>query len=251
MNTTLDYIESYFQHTLSPDERKSFERKCEQDEAFAQEVAFYVTTRQTLREELLEQKNAQWKEGKEAENLGPVEDMPSIAPVKRTMWQNWITYAAAACLVLAASVYFFEATPSTQKLAANYIDNKYAQISQVMGATLTDSMALGKSAYNNKEYATAALVFAALAEHHPDKSDAKKFAGLSYLQQKNYEVALTQFDELAKMDLHTNPGDFLKAVTLLERNHPGDKQEAKKLLQKVIDEQEDGSHEAQEWIKKL
>ncbi|HYK47506.1 MAG TPA: tetratricopeptide repeat protein [Parafilimonas sp.] len=251
MNTTLEYIESYFQHTLSPDERKSFEQKCEADEEFAREVAFYVTTRQSLREELLEQKHTEWKEGREAENLAAVQDIPSIAPAKRSILRSWSAYAAAACLVLAASVYLFEATPSTQKLAANYVNDNYSEISQQMGADLKDSMALGKSAYNDKQYDKAGQVFDAFGKDHPDISDAKKLAGLSYLKQKNYDAALTQFDELAKMDLHINSGDFLKAVTLLERNNPGDKEEAKKLLQKVIDGQEDGSDKAQEWIKKL
>jgi len=259
MNTTLEYIESYFQQTLNPEERKLFEARCEQDEAFAQEVAFYVTTRQALREELVAQKQVQWKEEKNAEEEKHTEEeksieeeLPSLARAKRSVLRTWGAYAAAACLVLAASVYLFEATSSPRKLAGVYIEKNYSQISQEMGNDLKDSMTLGISAYNDKEYDKALQMFTGIEQRDPNDSYAKEYAGLAYLQQKNYNQALQQFDALANMKgLHSNPGDFLKAVALLERNNPGDKEEARKLLQEVKDKNEDGSKEAEEWLKKF
>ena len=82
-------------------------------------------------------------------------------------------------------------------------------------------------------------------------SDAKKYTGLTYLQQGNYDKAIEQFDALSNMKLFSNPGDFLKAVSLLERNSPGDKEAAKKLLQKVANNKEEGSEKAQDWLTKL
>ena len=247
MKATLEYIESYFQHTLNPEERKSFEQKCEQDQEFAQDVAFYLTTRQVLREELLEQKQAQWREEKDT-----LEELPSIAPAKRSVLRSWVAYAAAACLVLAASVYLFETTSSPQKLASTYVDKNYSQLSIEMGGDLKDSIQRGIAAYNNKEYDSALEMFKGVEQGNPEKSYAKQYTGLVYLQMKDYDNALAHFDALSKMPgLQSNPGDFLKAVTLLERNRTGDKEEAKTLLQKVIDEKEEGSKEAEEWIKKF
>ena len=51
--------------------------------------------------------------------------------------------------------------------------------------------------------------------------------------------------------LFSNAGDFLKAVSLIERNGPGDKDAAQKLLQKVVSEKEEGSEKAEELLKKL
>jgi tetratricopeptide (TPR) repeat protein len=247
MNNTLEYIESYFQQRLNEEERRSFETKCEQDEAFAEEVAFYITARQALREELLQQKEAQWKE----ENVSE-EDIPEIAPAKRSIFRSWLPYAAAACLVLAASVYLFEATISPQKFANNYVTKNYSQLSQTMDGDLKDSLQRGIASYNNKEYDKALQMFEGIEKQDPGNSDAKKYAGLAYLQMKNYDKALEQFSDLANMkDLFSNSGDFLKAITLLERNKPRDKEEAQTLLQKVVNENEDGSNDAKELLKKF
>jgi FimV-like protein len=51
--------------------------------------------------------------------------------------------------------------------------------------------------------------------------------------------------------LYSNPGQFYKALALLLRNESGDKDQAKELLQKVIDEDQEGSKMAQEWLEKF
>ncbi|MEJ7680066.1 MAG: hypothetical protein WKG06_19840 [Segetibacter sp.] len=57
MSETLEYIEAYFEKGLSNAERQLFEERCVDDENFAKEVAFYVMSREAIREELTEQKN--------------------------------------------------------------------------------------------------------------------------------------------------------------------------------------------------
>jgi len=247
MPNTLDYIESYFQQTLNDQEKKEFEARCETDEAFAKEVAFYITTRQVLREELLKQKQQQWKD----ENDEQEETSPIISIKRKTTFGRLIAYAAAACLLLAASVYFFEAQTTPKKLAADYIRTNYNNLSQTMDAS-HDSLQLGIAAYNDKDYTMALQLFEGVESRDPSNSDAKKYAGLVYLQQQNYDKAIQQFDELANMKgLFSNPGDFMKAVSLLERNNPGDKEQAKKLLQKVVAEKEEGREKAEEWLKTI
>jgi len=242
---TIDYIDAYFTQQLSAGERTMFEKRCEDDTDFAREVAFYITTRQSLREELLKQKQADWKT-KETE-----EDLPFIHTLKKSFANRWVTYAAAACLVLAASVYLFEANPTPRKLAENYISNTYGTLSQSMSGD-TDSLTLGMAAYNDKNYDRALELFKGVEKNNPANADAKKYTGLTYLQKEEYDNALQQFDALTNMKgLFSNPGDFLKAVTLLERNGAGDKEEAKKLLEKVITEKEEGFEKAAEWEKKL
>ena len=142
---TIEYIDSYFQQTMNADERKVFEKKCEEDNAFAQEVAFYLMTRESLHEELLQQKQSAWR------NKNIIDELPFIPTLKKSFTSRWIAYAAAACLVLAASVYFFETNPSPKKLAENYIKTNYSNLSLTMDAS-RDSLQLGIDAYNNKEY---------------------------------------------------------------------------------------------------
>ncbi|MEO8712601.1 MAG: hypothetical protein ABI405_10785, partial [Parafilimonas sp.] len=207
----------------------------------------YIAAREALREELLKQKAESWK----TEIALQEEAMPVISITKKSTFGKWIVYAAAACLLLAASVYLFEANTSPKALAVNYIKNTYGSLGQTMDAS-HDSIQVGIAAYNNKEYDKALQFFYGVEKVDPANSDAKKYAGLVYLQQKDYNNAVQQFDELANMKgLFSNSGDFLKALALMERNKPGDKEEAKALLQKVVNENETGKKEAEEIIKKF
>ena len=245
---TIEYIDSYFKQTMDAGERHVFEKRCEEDDAFAQDVAFYMMARESLREELLQQKQSAWRT-KNTKNI--IDELPFIPTLKKSLTSRWIAYAAAACLVLAASVYFFEANTSPKKLAENYIRTNYSNLSQTMDAS-HDSLQTGIEAYNNKQYDSALQLFLGVQKNDPLNSDAKKYAGLAYLQKNYYDSALQQFDELANMKgLFGNPGDFLKAVTLIERDKPGDKEMAEKLLQKVVAKKEEGSNKAAEWQKKL
>lgn len=242
----MEYIESYFQNTLSNEERAEFEKKCETDELFAKEVAFYLTARQVLREELLAQKQQQWKEVAAEEET---EETPVISISKKSTLLRWVSYAAAACLLIVISVFLFEAQTSTQRLASNYI--KDYDFGVTMDAS-HDSLQLGIQAFQKKDYTKALGYFEGVAERNPTNSEAKINTGLAYLQLNNYENALQEFDEVAKMEgLFYNPGEFLKAVALIKRNKTGDEAAAKTLLQKVVNENKGGSEEAKEWLKKF
>ena len=73
---TIEYIDSYFQQTMDTGERRVFEKRCEEDEAFAQEVAFYLASRESLREELLSQKQSAWR----TRNI--IDELPFIPTLK-------------------------------------------------------------------------------------------------------------------------------------------------------------------------
>ena len=245
----MEYIESYFQNTLIYEERAEFEKRCETDESFAREVAFYLTAREVLREELLAQKQQQWKEVTVEKETATEEEAPVISISKKSTLLRWVTYAAAACLLLIISVYLFEAQTSAQRLASNYI--KDYDFGVTMDAS-HDSLQLGIQAFQKEDYTKALGYFEGVAERNPTNSDAKINAGLAYLQLNNYDKALQEFDEVAKMEgLFYNPGDFLKAVALIKRDEPGDEAAAKALLQKVVNENKGGNEEAKEWLKKF
>jgi tetratricopeptide (TPR) repeat protein len=245
MADTLEYIDAYFQQTLNDDERKAFEKRIENDEAFAEEVAFYVASRQAIREKLLEQKTNQWK------HFVTTDETISSAPPKKIFSiRSFIPYAAAACLLLAVVIYFLQQPASPKELATNYVKNNYTQLSQTMDAS-KDSLQLGIAAYNKKEYNNALPLFQGVYERHNNNTDALKYAGLVYLVTERYDEAITRFDTLANIyGLYSNPGLFLKAVTLMQRNKQGDKEKAKQLLEQVKDQNLEGSKEAEEWLRK-
>lgn len=244
MKDTIAHIESYFQQALSSDERTVFETRCETDENFAKEVAFYIATRQVMREALLEQKAQAWKEEAVLEERTPV-----IPIDKGRGFTKWIMYAAAACVLLVVAMFLFETQNSPQKLASNYIEKKYSNLSQEMGAN-TDNITKGMDAYNHGNYDSALIYFINAKQTDTANSYLKQYTGLTYFQKKDYDQALKEFDTLSNMQgLQSNPGDFLKAATLLKRNGTGDKEAAKTLLQKVVNEKEEENTEASKLLK--
>lgn len=247
MSETLDYIESYFKQTLSPGQKQRFEEQCVNDNAFAKEVAFYLAHRDVLHEELLQKKQQAWNDKTEAQK-----DAHVIAFTKKKAATKWWTYAAAACLILFVCSYFLVTvlSASPEKLASNYVAKNFTQLSLTMDGS-KDSMQLGLDAYNNKNYDAALAMFTAIQRRQPDNSDAVKNVGVVYLVTLQYDKALEQFTTLSNIPgLYSNAGDFLKAVTLLQRNQPGDKEAAKQLLQIVVKNKEEESEEAKKWLEK-
>jgi hypothetical protein len=245
MKETLEYIDAYFQNTLSPEEKKFFEKRCIEDNDFAQEVAFYVTSRQVIREELLQQKKEQWK--------GSNADYKKIssATIKKINFNAWLPYAAAASVLLAIVLYFFNGNNSPQQLAGTYINQNLMHISLTMDGS-RDSMTQAIEAYNKKDYDKALNLFGTIYNDYPLNTDAKKYEGFVYLIKKDYNKALQEFDELANIKgLYSNPGLFLKALTLLQRNTEGDKEQARQLLKEVVQQNLEGSKEAEKWLKEF
>lgn len=244
MSERIEYIEDYFEGRLDLAERSSFEEKCTADESFAKDVAFYISQRRALREELLRQKRAAWTEGeaRDGRNARP-------APVRKLFARRRWVYPVAASVLLVVVLYFTLYSPSPRRLAADYIERNYGRLSQTMDGG-TDPMQQGIAAYNRGDYNNALQLFRMVSMTRPENNDAVKYQGIVYLRTDDYDKALQEFEELARTKgLISNPGLFLQAVTLLQRNAPGDKEKAKEWLTAVVQQQLDGSKEAAAWLK--
>ncbi len=243
MSETLQYIESYFQNELSHDERLAFENRCTTDQSFAGEVAFYVASRQALKDNLLQNKQKEWVES------SIKDEWKSGSAVRKIYQQPLFRYAAAASVIILVALYL-EITPANpQQLAEDYINLNYQHLGQKMSAA-SDSIELGIAAYNSKDYVKAANIFEVLNNANPGNAELIKYRGLVYLQLNYYDKAIAAFDSLASTkNLHSNPGLLLQAAALLKRGDPGDVETSKLLLQRVIIEDKEGKDEAEKWIK--
>ncbi|HVI47190.1 MAG TPA: hypothetical protein VM802_20095 [Chitinophaga sp.] len=240
MSETLHYIEDYFTGALSPEEKLAFEQRCTSDQAFAQDVAFYISARSMLREELHELKRQQFSLLK-----------PAPAPVKRI--RAIMPYLAAAVIAgvfITLGWWFFFRAPSTQQMATRYIDAHLQQLSVTMHSG-SDSIQSGINAYNNKDYQHATAIFSRLSTQEATAADATRYLGLVYLATGQYDQAIVQFNALMQFPLYANPGPFYKALALMKRNGSGDRQLAKALLEEVRDKQLPGSRQATQWLKNM
>jgi tetratricopeptide (TPR) repeat protein len=209
-------------------------------------VAFYISQRRALKEELLRQKRAAWTEGEARDGLNA-----RPAPVRKLFTRRWLLYPAAASVLLAVVLYLTLYSSSPRTLAKDYIDRQYGQLSHTMDGG-ADAMQQGITAYNSGDYKSALPLFQIDYAIHPENKDALKYQGIVYLRTGDCDKALQEFEELARTPgLISNPGLFLEAVTLLQRNAPGDKEKAKEWLTAVVQQQLDGSKEAAAWLKKF
>lgn len=236
----LEWIDNYFKGQLDAEEKTRFENTVRQDPAFANEVAFYMSS-------ILAAKNASGAE--RLERFRALE--ANRRPIGRVVSLNRIWWASAAAVVLVVSIVLFNRPADVSKLAANYVNEKYTTLGVEMGIS-ADQLQQGVEAYNHQQYAQARTLFDQVIGREPSNSEAIRNSGLASLQLKQYDVALSKFEELAALKgLYANPGKFLQALTLIKRNEAGDMQKARSLLKQVTDENLEGKATAEKWLRTL
>ena len=249
MENYTEYIDDYFAGNLNPEDRKNFENQMQQDKNFAAEVAFYLAAKQALREELANEKK-EWFRELASRNV----DL-SVKTRSAQVRKMWVYRLAAAAVFVgvvffAWSLFFRPSTASPNALADKYISTELENRPVTMGAK-EDSMQTGLRLYNEKQYNNALLQFEQIIQRDTANYKAKEYAGVSSLMLGNYDKALAYFQQLATYTRnYSNWGIFYEALTLMKRNHPGDKEQARKLLKQVSDNDLDGKKTADQWLDK-
>jgi tetratricopeptide (TPR) repeat protein len=239
----LEFIENYFNGINDDAQTQLFEKKIMEDASFAEEVAFYISANETIKQQLQEEKKQRFRE---------IYDQQKVISINQPVRNMWKYMAAASVIVAVVLITWFVSgnKNSPQQLADKYIQQNFQTLSITMGNR--DSVQAGLNLFNSKKLTQSLSMFESIAKNNPANSDAKRYAGIVSLRMNNYDKALEYFTMLATdTSLYSNPGKFYEAVTLLKRNKDGDKETAKLLLQQVRDENLEGKSEAEEWLKKF
>jgi tetratricopeptide (TPR) repeat protein len=238
----LDYIDDYFKGARSASKTLEFEQRLEEDPLFAEEVAFYLSAMQVLREEARTEKTERFRAIYE-EHRTPVRTMRP--------WAKIISYATAAAVLAGVllTVYLFFLSPaSKQQMADNYIQQNFATLDVKMGGL--DSLEMAKDLYNRGRYTEALAVLDVLVRHDDAKKAAFEYAGITSLRLKQYDKALQLFGQMALRKGYDNAAVFYQALTLMKRNKGEDLATAKTLLQKIVDEDLPQKEVAEKWLEK-
>ena len=175
------------------------------------------------------------------------QEVVRYVPVRKMVY-----YIAAAAVVVGIvfGVYFFTGKSSPQQFAAQYEKDHMVTLPVTMGGHI-DSLQTGVRLFNDGKISESLVLFEKITQTDTAIFDAKVYAGIAALRLKEYEKALTYFEKLEIYSgLYANPAPILQAVTLMERNQPGDAAKAKQLLQKIVAHDLEGKEFAQEWLKK-
>ena len=246
----IDYseiIEGYFNNTLSKDEVGKFEQMLAENQSFAQEVAFYISAKQVLKEQLVIEKKERFKWLLSEDNSLMIN--PDRVRVKK-LWVYRSLAAAAVILILISSWYLFYSKPlRVEQTADRYIKQDLSNLPVSMGTTM-DSLQQGLKLYNEGNLNSSLKLFESITMRDTSNYSAIKYSGIIYLRLANYEKALAYFQQLAKYPLYSNPATFYQALTLMKRNQSGDKPKARLLLQQVVNNNLEGKQTAMQWLDK-
>ena len=242
----LEYIEAYFKEELTLEKKKEFEQRITADPVFAEEVAFYLSSKQAIAAVVVEQRErfrevyTEYKQGSHAEKQQPT--------LIRKLWP-W----AAAAAVLAGIIFSWNTwlrSPSAQELADKYAKENFQTLPVTMG-NKEDSLQKGLRLYNEGRMEEALKQFESMALNDTSFVEAKKYAGIVSLRLGQYDKAINYFSQLENYtQLYSNPGKFYHAITLMKRNHSGDTERARRLLQLVVENDLEGKASAEQWLKK-
>ncbi|MCW3117477.1 MAG: hypothetical protein JWM28_1559 [Chitinophagaceae bacterium] len=241
----LDYMDSYFNSEASLAKKVEFEKKIAEDPAFAEELAFYLSVKQLAREQS-EEKKKRFKE------LYEQYKQEGHSTRQITLVRKFWPYLAAAAII--AGIFFgmhvFFKPASPQQLADKYVQEHFQTLGVTMGDK-EDSLQAGLRWYNEGRLNEALVQFESIANRDASSFEAKKYLGIVYLRLEQYDKAISCFLQLEKYtQLYANPGKLYLALTLLKRNQPGDKQQAKDLLQQVLQFDLEGKETAKQLLNK-
>jgi predicted Zn-dependent protease len=166
-------------------------------------------------------------------------------------WLRRAVAAAAIVLVVSLAWVFFLRPASPKVLAQEYIRKELTRVGVTMGKD-QDALTQARTLYNAGDLAGAASFLDSLLQKEPDDAEANKFSGIVSLRQGNHDKALGRFSRLAALPgLYANPGLFLEAVTLMDRDGVGDKAKAKEVLEQVVRDGLGGHEQSRDWLKKF
>ena len=241
----LELIEAYFNEELSAEKKSEFERRITEDPAFAEETAFYLSSKDAAAAELAESRSRfktiyqQYKQG----NAGEVREMTPL----RKLWPWMAAAAVLAGIILGWYIFFRPVSP--EQLADKYIIEHFQNLPVTMGSR-EDSMQTALRLYNEGKSEEALKYFESMAVRDTSFSDAKKYAGIVCLRLGQYDNAIKYFTQLENYNLFANPGKFYHALTLLKRNQPGDIESAQQLFRQVVENNLEGKEDAQNFLEK-
>lgn len=240
-------IEAYFNQELSAEKQKELEQRIMSDPFFAEEVAFYLSAKQLAARAMTEKR----------ENLKRVfeeyKNEHSIVKTQPVLIRKILPWMAAAA-VLAAIIWgitLLRQPSSLKELADRYVRDNLSVLAVTMSAR-HDSLQAALALYNEGKLQAAQKQFEQMVTPDAASFEASKYAGISALRLGDYDKAILHFKQLESYkNLYSNPGKFYHALTLMKRNQPGDKLQAKELLLAVVRSESEGKKEAQAWLKKM
>lgn len=235
-------IDQYFNDNRTGEQQQEFEQLVLNNTEFADEVAFYIKSKEVLSEQYRQQKKSQFKHIYQTQKQ-------LTEPATRPIIINRLAVAASVALIVTlVSFLWLHQKPTAASLADGYISQNWNVLSVQMSAE-KDSIQKALQLYNSQQTTQAIDMLEQILQQNPSHTEALKYSGIAYLQTERYDEAIKRFAMLASdHNLRVNPGNFYQSIALIKRNAPGDIAQARTLLRIVISKHMEGEKEARIWL---
>ncbi|MDX2250592.1 MAG: hypothetical protein SF052_27670 [Bacteroidia bacterium] len=227
-------IDAYLSNRLSEEERQAFERRCENDPAFAREVKAHAKAEYAARSYARSQRKETLK------NLYRETEKPR-AVVRSFRPAAWYGIAAAVIVLLLGLVWLFRPAPSAEELFAQNIGAIEPFTGYRSGESETpDVLEAASEAFNSRNYEAAIPLFeAALADSQATRrAQINLYLGLSHTMlaggpgaAHHVMAAIAAYDQVPPGSASGQKALWYKALTYVRA---GQNEEAKKALEAVV-----------------
>jgi tetratricopeptide (TPR) repeat protein len=237
----LMYIDSYFKGEFTREQNGEFEQKIKDDPGFAEEVAFYCSSMQVLKNQAAEEKKIRFRklyeETKQEHRVKPL----GI----RKIWP----YVAAAAVITGVifGLYLYFQPASLQQVTDQFMKKEFETEMGVKMAGSTDSLDAAAHLYNENKLTEALAQYEKIIQSGNNTELPKRMAGIVSLRLGDYDKAIEYFTQVENLDSYSNRGKLYHALALIKRNRTGDKELAKQILEQVIEKNLEGKKDALKW----
>jgi len=212
-------ISQYLDGQLDDNARQQFEKRLETDADFATQFQDSANLEWAIRANAIKSRK---------EQLSQIELQP---PANAKLRPLVILSSVAAVIAMLLLFWWFNQSPSLDQLYAQNIPQREAP--SVRSSNPTDSLlSLAHSAYNQARFAEASERYSALISdsNFVERQSLNVFLGLSYLQQKKTDAAISQFERVNALSERENMDWYLVLAHLQQ----SDAEATRLALQKIL-----------------
>ncbi|GAA4274436.1 hypothetical protein U6A24_15805 [Aquimarina gracilis] len=263
MSDFLEEIDKYLDGAMSSEEKRTFEEKANLDATLAEELKLQRDMRSIYKDEEWIEGDKSILKGEEAKELGDFLKSKEAASIKETIKEvidenrsnsggrKFYFVGVAAAIAILLSIFIFSES-KYDKLYAHYVELDNIPSLITRGEQENELVKKAQLFFEDQKYEEAIQSFSTYQSTNVKSIDPLTYiyTGVSYLEIRDFENALDQFELLEKSNtLHSKKANWYRVLVYLKQ---GDKEKLRETLKNISSDKNNYNFQkAKELIKKI